>query len=309
MAKVIISHLPPLPNGTGTGIPKGTDLTPATDTTDTTEAASGTTKKYTRSREFNYYLTAQGYVCVEQACRVATTTALTATYLNGTAGVGATLTNAGAMAALVVDGVSMAVGDRVLVTNQASSFQNGIYTVTTIGSGAANWVLTRAADYDEASEIIEDQVILVNQGATYAGLAFQETSPSPSIIGTSPITFDLMGNNTNVGFSWIEVTDTSEQMVTNNGYIANNGALVTLVLPAVSEFGDEIKVGGQGAGGWIITQQAAQQIHVGNASTTLGAGGSVASVGQYDSIYLVCIAASTTWIAMGGPQSAGLTIL
>jgi hypothetical protein len=309
MAQVIISHLPPLPNGTGTGIPKGTDLTPATDTTDTTEAASGTTKKYTRSREFNYYLTAQGYVCVEEACRVATATALTATYLNGTAGVGATLTNAGAQTALVVDGVTMAVGDRVLVKQQASSFQNGIYTVTTVGSGSVNWVMTRATDYDEASDIVEDQVILVNQGTTYAGRAFQETSPSPSIIGTSPITFALMGESSNIGFTWITVTSTSEQMTANNGYIASNGSLVSLPLPLTSEVGDEIKIVGQGAGGWKITQQAAQQIHVGDTASTLGAAGSVASVGQYDSIYLVCTVSSTIWTAVGGPQSAGLTIL
>lgn len=309
MAQVIISKLTPLPDGTGTGIPQGTDLTPATDTTDTTEATTGTTKKYTRSREFNYYLTAQGYVCVEQACRVATTTLLIATYLNGSAGVGATLTNSGAMTALVVDGVILSLGDRVLVKNQSSTFQNGIYTVTTTGSGSVNWVLTRSTDYDEASDIMEDQVILVNQGATYAGKAFQETSPSPSIIGTSPITFALMGNNNNIGFNWITVTATSQQMTANNGYITDNGSQVTLVLPSTSEIGDEIKVTGQGIGGWIIMQQAAQQIHIGNTSSTLGSAGSVASSGQYDSLCLVCISPSTIWTTQGGPQSAGLTIL
>jgi len=309
MAQVIISKLPPLPDGTGTGIPKGTDLTPATDTTDLTEAATGTTKKYTRSREFNYYLTAQGYTCVEEACRVATPTALIATYLNGSAGVGATLTNAGALTALVVDGVVLSIGDRVLVKNQASSFENGIYAVTAIGSDLANWILTRATDYDQAPDIIEDQVILVNQGATYTGKAFQETSPSPSIIGTSPITFALMGTTSNTNFTWITVSDTSEQMTANNGYIPNNAGLVTLVLPTTSEVGAEIKIAGQGAGGWVIIQGAAQQIHIGSTASTLGASGSVASSGQYDSLYLVCIVASTIWTTVGGPQSIGLTIL
>src|SRR4026208_1205215 len=90
---------------------------------------------------------------IHAACRVATTGALTVTYSNGIAGVGATLTNAGAMAALSIDGVSLSVGNRVLVKNQASTFQNGIYTVTTVGSGAVNWVMTRATDYDQPSEI------------------------------------------------------------------------------------------------------------------------------------------------------------
>ncbi len=309
MAQVIISHLPPLPNGTGSGTPQGTDLTPATDTTDTTEAASGTTKKFTRSREFNYYLTAQGFICVQEACRVATLTALTATYLNGTAGVGAILTNAGAMTALVVDGVTMIAGNRILVKNQASSFQNGIYTVMTVGSGSVNWVLTRATDYDEATDIIEDQVILVNQGTTYAGKAFQETSPSPSIIGTSPITFALMGSTSDINFTWITVTGTSAAMTPNNGYIANNAGVVTLSLPATSAVGSELKIAGLGAGGWKISQLASQQIIVGDTSSTLGSAGSVSSAGQHDSIYLVCLVDSTIWASIGGPQSAGLTII
>lgn len=49
------------------------------------------------------------------ACLVATTANLTATYTNGTSGVGATLTNSGTQAALVIDGVTLAVGNRVLV--------------------------------------------------------------------------------------------------------------------------------------------------------------------------------------------------
>jgi len=49
-------------------------------------------------------------------------------------GVGATLTNNGTKAALVIDGVLMTVGKRVLIYNQTSAFQNGVYTVTTVGT-------------------------------------------------------------------------------------------------------------------------------------------------------------------------------
>lgn len=308
MAQVIISHLPPLPNGTGSGTPKGTDLTPATDTTDTTEAASGTTKKYTRAAEFNYYLTAQGYTTLA-ACRVATTAALTVVYANGASGVGATLTNAGAMAALSLDGVSVAVGDRVLVKNQSSTFQNGIYTVTTVGSGTVNWVMTRATDYDQAAEIAEDQVVLVNQGTISAGLAYQQTSPGPFTMGTSAITFALMGSAGSISFSWFTITGTSQAMTQNNGYTTNNGALVTLSLPVTSAVGALIEIAGLGAGGWLISQAAGQQIHVGATASTLGAAGSVASSNQYDSIRLRCLVADTIWSVVGAPQSAGLTIV
>lgn len=188
MAQIIISQLPPLPNGTGSGTPKGTDLTPATDTTDTSSAATGTTKKYTRSAELNYYMHAQG-LTVYTAVRVASTTAFTVTYANGALGVGATLTNAGAQAALSIDGVSVAVGDRVLVKNQVTTFQNGIYTVTTVGSGSTNWVMTRATDYDQAAEVIQYGIVVVNQGIVNTGLLYQETGAGPFTMGTTPITF------------------------------------------------------------------------------------------------------------------------
>ena len=181
MAQIKISAL-------GTGTPQGTDLTPATDTTDLTQAASGTTKKYVRSDEFNYYMNAQG-LATKSATRVATTGALTVVYANGALGVGATLTNAGAMAALTIDGVSLAVSDRVLVKDQAAPAQNGIYTVTTVGSGAVNWVMTRATDYDQAAEIAQYQVVLVNQGTLNAGLAFQQTGTGPWTMGTTAIVF------------------------------------------------------------------------------------------------------------------------
>lgn len=85
----------------------------------------------------------------KQAVAAATTAALAAcTYNNGAAGVGATLTaNAnGALAA--IDGVTLAVNDRLLVKNQASGLQNGLYAVTSVGSGGAPWILTRTSDAD-----------------------------------------------------------------------------------------------------------------------------------------------------------------
>ena len=73
---------------------------------------------------------------------------LNATYNNGTNGVGATLTNAGTQAALVIDGVTMVVNDRVLIYEQTNAAHNGVYTVTNVGSASTNWVLTRATDAD-----------------------------------------------------------------------------------------------------------------------------------------------------------------
>ncbi len=118
----------------------------------------------------------------------ASTTSLTITYSNGTAGVGATLTNAGAQAAFVIDGYTTAVNDRILIKDQASSFQNGVYTVTNIGSVSTNWVLTRATDYDSITEMSQGLNIAVINGTTNSGRSFTQTS-RVLVIGTDPISF------------------------------------------------------------------------------------------------------------------------
>src|ERR1051326_5949523 len=66
------------------------------------------------------------------AVLVATTAALTASYNNGVAGVGAFLLNTGALAAFSVDGQTPAINSRVLVKDQGSTLQNGVYILTTV---------------------------------------------------------------------------------------------------------------------------------------------------------------------------------
>jgi len=104
------------------------------------------------------------------------------------------------------------------------------------------------------------------------------------------------------GFSWTHVTGTSQSMLSNSGYVADNAALVTLSLPATSVLGDELEIVGRGAGGWSISQASGQQIIIGSNSSTLGAGGSVSSSNRRDSLYLVCTNANTEWTSVGGPQ-------
>jgi hypothetical protein len=127
------------------------------------------------------------------ALRVATDKSLTATYANGASGVGATLTNSGTLAALTIDGVALTSADRVLVKNQASALQNGFYTVTTVGSGAVAWVLTRATDYDTAAEVLQGTYAAIAQGTTNTGTLWVETGLGPFILGTTAIVFSPSG--------------------------------------------------------------------------------------------------------------------
>jgi hypothetical protein len=119
----------------------------------------------------------------------ASISALTVTYNNGVAGVGATLTNAGAQAALVIDGYTTNVNDRILIKNQASSLQNGIYVVTSVGSGSTNWVLTRSNDYNTPGAINVGDLVVTESGSQM-GSSWVETA-SVTTIGVDPITFSV----------------------------------------------------------------------------------------------------------------------
>jgi hypothetical protein len=126
--------------------------------------------------------------------RVESPVALTVTYNNGTDGVGATLTNAGAQAALVIDGVTLSVADRVLIYQQVNQTQNGVYVVTDVGSGATNWILTRSNDTDtfgltSPDTLGEGSTFFVQQGNTGAGQTYTCNTVGTITFGTTNITF------------------------------------------------------------------------------------------------------------------------
>lgn len=245
-----------------------------------------------------------------QAIKVATTGALTATYANGTLGVGATLTNSGALAALSIDGVALSVNDTVLVKDQASTFQNGIYTVTTVGSGVVAWVLTRATYYDTFTEIDPGDFFTVWAGTVNAKTQWIQLS-TVATMGADPITFEsnvvagtgvTKTNNTLVvtgaGIGWTVVTGTTQAAAVNQGYFANNALLVTVTLPATASVGATVRVAGMGNGGWAVAQNAGQSIRMGNVTTTTGVGGSLASTDIGDAVEIVCRVANTEWMVL-----------
>ena len=122
-----------------------------------------------------------------------TTGNLTVTYNNGASGVGATLTNAGTQAAFAYGGVSWNLNDRVLVYNQTSALQNGVYTITDLGSSTTNWVLTRATDADsygvnDPNALDQGSAFFVQEGDG-AGETYACNTPGVITFGTTAITF------------------------------------------------------------------------------------------------------------------------
>jgi hypothetical protein len=113
-------------------------------------------------------------------------------YDNGTSGVGATLTANTNRAFSTLDGESVVVGQRVLIKDQTDAKQNGIYTLTTNGSGSVPWVLTRATDADNnpTGEMKAGDFIFVTNGTINASFGFVNNSTaSPIVIGTDNISY------------------------------------------------------------------------------------------------------------------------
>jgi len=117
---------------------------------------------------------------VKNSVVVATTANLSATYDNGASGVGATLTFASAVN--TIDGIALTNGDRILVKDQSTASQNGIYVRT------SSTVLTRADDADTASEITGGAFVFVEQGTANADNGYVFTHEGAPTLGSTSLT-------------------------------------------------------------------------------------------------------------------------
>ena len=182
-----------------------------------------------------------------------------------------------------------------------SSSANTITGLATANS--ASLVTTSAGVPVFSSSMTNGQIIIGSTGATPTAATLTAGANISIVNAAGSITISATGL---AGFSWTVVSGTSQAMLSNNGYIANNAGLVTLTLPATSAVGDEIDIIGKGAGGWLVQCGGGQTVVVGSSTTT--SGGSVASTNAKDSFYMICTVANTEWTVGSAPQSGGLTI-
>ena len=128
-----------------------------------------------------------------EAVALATTAALPAnTYNNGTSGVGATLTG-NANGALSVDSTLTVVAERILVKNEATQANNGVYVVTQVGTAGTPYILTRATDFNTVgtgvNQIDEGDFFLVTSGTANVNTAWVQQTAPPITVGTTAIVF------------------------------------------------------------------------------------------------------------------------
>lgn len=166
------------------------------------------------------------------------------------AGVGATLTNAGAQATFALDGVNPPVGQPVLIKNTATGMtaaNEGIYLVSNAGSGATNWVLTRAPGYDTATEINNTGLIIVQNGSTLSGSAWYNTSTIVTV-DTTNFNFAQFGQT---------LTNINPNMIFGGNFDTNpwqRGVSFTGVTASSTYMADRWRSASNGAGLYTATK-------------------------------------------------------
>ena len=178
---------------------------------------------------------------VSEPVVVATTANLVADYSNGTDGYLATLTAPANAALADIDGITLALNDRVLVRAQTDGTENGIYEVTDLGSGSSKWELTRAADADNnpSSELTGGSFCLVLSGGTYANAGFVVTNVGTVVIGTDAISYEQFSAAQNIT-AGTGITKTGSEIAIDSAVVATLASPTftgTVALPVDTSIG------------------------------------------------------------------------
>jgi len=122
---------------------------------------------------------------VKASVKYASTANVAGTYDNAAG----TIT-AGSNGAFSIDGATPSQNDRILLKDQTTQTQNGLYRVTTVGDGSTAYVLTRTPDGDEATEITGGAFVFVEAGTANADNGYVFTHNGTPTLGTTNITVE-----------------------------------------------------------------------------------------------------------------------
>jgi hypothetical protein len=230
---------------------------------------------------------------------------------------------------VVIDGVTLLVNDRILVTGQTDGSQNGIYYVTTLGSGS-NGTWSRSLDANATGEISAGTVIMVTEGTTYADTQWKLTTDDPITVGTTALTFArngtaaygvfaVAGQNSivadAVGDTLTLVAGTNIELTTNDG--TDTLTITPSLTPAVTSLtasGNVTIAGNLTASGlaYPTSDGSSGQVLSTNGSGTLSfssisGGASVSSDTTTNAERLIYVGSTTTGTLSAVTQDSGLT--
>ena len=223
-----------------------------------------------------------------------------------------------------VDGVSLALHDRVLVTGQTDASENGIYYVTTVGAGSdGTWA--RSLDANETGELNGGTIIMVTEGTNHADTQWKLTTDDPITIGSTNLNFAL---NSSAAYGVIAVAgqssisansvgDTLTVATGNNIVVTTNAGTETLTIAAndTPSF-DSVTVTGNitaaglsyptsdGTANQVIQTDGSGTLSFANAS---GGGATVSSDTTTNAERLIYVGSTTSGNLSAVTQDSGLT--
>ena len=129
-----------------------------------------------------------------------------------------------------VDGVNLAEDDRVLVSGQSTASQNGLYFVSSLGTGA-NGTWLRTSDGNENGEVQAGMIVMVTEGSLYHDTQWKLTTNNPIVIGTTALTFvinilsQIGGSNTQIQYNNAGTMGGSANLTWDGTTLYTNGAV------------------------------------------------------------------------------------
>jgi hypothetical protein len=132
----------------------------------------------------------KGYVdSVSQGLDVKASVRLTSTVNLAATRVGNVLTADANGAVGNMDGVALVVGNRVLLKDQTTGADNGIYTLTDAGSAGTPFIFTRATDADVSADVTAGMFAWVTEGTVNADSGWILTTDDPIVLNTTSLAF------------------------------------------------------------------------------------------------------------------------
>lgn len=152
-----------------------------------------------------------------------------------------------------IDGVSITAGMRVLVKDQSTGADNGIYV-----SSASAWA--RATDADTSAEVTAGMFVFVEEGTTNGDTGWVLTTDDTITLGSTSLAFtQFTGAGTITAGAGLTKTGSTIDVVSGNGGIVANANDITLTLNGAS-----LNVG---ASGLKITAGTPGQVMIGTTTT------------------------------------------
>lgn len=192
----------------------------------------------------NYVDTVASQLQPIQAVSAASTATITGTYVNGASGIGATFTTT-STSTFTLDGYTPTLGQRILLKNQSSGFQNGVYNITQLATGVLPAILTRSLDYDTSADIGAGNLVPVINGTANTQTSWLQTA-TVTTVGTDPLVFAQWTANPS---SYLLKANNLSDVVSKSSSFNNLSPMTTtgdLILGGTSGAGTRLPVGSNG---------------------------------------------------------------